>query len=157
VVAFSSSRRKPLVRQLPQQATVEALAACRIADPASGAAASRRDAGNVDVHRNRDGSITCLRIGRWRILTAAPQRRIAEVKELACERIAVRIERFADNGNRPSSEIWQLYDLDGRLEAAMQTTPDGKFALLSNYQTRQACRLVRNHRNELEAVETWNI
>jgi hypothetical protein len=98
-----------------------------------------------------------VKIGRWRTLAAGPQRRVAEVRELTCERVAIKINRFADGGERPSSEIWQLYDREGRLEAAMQSSPDGKFALLTNYQTREACRLVRNQRNELVAVETWRI
>jgi hypothetical protein len=157
MVAFSSSRRQRVETKLPKQPTAEALAGCSVAEPGRTAAASRRSASNFEVFRDRSGTIASVRIGRWRMLAAAPQRRVAEVKELACERIAVRIERFADGGDRPSSEIWQLYDLEGRLEAAMQTTPDGKFALLSNYRTRQACRLVRNQQNELQAVETWSI
>jgi hypothetical protein len=111
----------------------------------------------VEAIRNREGEITQLKIGPWRELTASPQRRVAEVRELSGDRIAVRIERLADGGRRPSSEIWQLYDREGRLEAALQSTPDGKFAILTNYQTRQACRLVANGRNELETVEAWNI
>jgi hypothetical protein len=157
MVAFSSSRRQRIEPQSLKQPTPEALAACGVADPVFEAAGSRRKASRFQVIRDRDGAIASVRIGRWRVLAAAPQRRVAEVKELASERIAVRIERFTDAGDRPSSEIWQLYDLEGRLEAAMQTTPDGKFALLTNYQTRQACRLVRNLRNELETVETWSI
>jgi hypothetical protein len=121
------------------------------------AAASRRSARGHEVIRNRDGDIASVRIGPWRELTAGPQRRLAEVRELAQERIAVRIERFADGGNRPTSEIWQLYDLQGRLDAAIQTTPDGKFAVLTNYRTRQSCRLVRNAQGELETAETWSI
>jgi hypothetical protein len=79
------------------------------------------------------------------------------VRELACQRVAVKIERLSDGTLRPSSEIWQLYDLEGRLEASMQTTPDGRFAMLTNYQTRLACRLALNARGVLETVESWSI
>ena len=79
------------------------------------------------------------------------------MRELSCRRVAVRIERFADDGATPSSEIWQLYNLDGHLEAALQTTPDGKFAMMTNYRTRQACRLVANSQGDLQPVETWKI
>jgi hypothetical protein len=107
--------------------------------------------------RKRGEQIQEIRIGRWRVIAAGPTRRLAEVRELGCERVAVRIERLADNGIIPSSEIWQLYRFDGRLEAALQTTPDGKFALLTNYRTRQACRMVANSQGELQPVEVWNI
>lgn len=160
MVAFSSSRRQQPKSIVPRQPTLEGLAACgRFESAPRGlqAQASRRSGNGVDVLRDRRGAILQVKIGRWRVLAAAPQRRLAEVRELACERVAVKIERFADGGDRPSSEIWQLFDRDGRLEAAMQSTPDGKFALLTNYQTRQACRLVRNGRDELETVETWSI
>jgi hypothetical protein len=154
-----TSRRQPRKAVTPEQPSVESLATC--GRGASGGAfegrASRRDGNGIDVVRSRDGEITQLKIGRWRQLSASPQRRLAEVRELSDDRIAVKIERLADGGARPSSEIWQLYDREGRLEAAMQSTPDGKFAILTNYQTRQACRLVANGRNELETVEAWNI
>lgn len=154
-----TSRRQPRKAVAPEQPSVESLVTC--GHGAGGGAfegrASRRDGNAIDVVRSRDGEITQLKIGRWRQLTASPQRRVAEVRELSDDRIAVKIERLADGGDRPSSEIWQLYDREGRLEAAMQSTPDGKFAILTNYQTRQACRLVANGRNELETVEAWNI
>lgn len=118
---------------------------------------SRRDGGGVEVNRSGDGAIVQLRMGRGRTLHPGPQRRLAEVRELADERVAVRIERFANGGAHPSSQIWQLFDRDGHLEASLQCTPDGKFALVTNYRTRQTCRLIRNRFNELETVETWRI
>jgi hypothetical protein len=159
MVAFCSSRRQRVEARLPKQPTAESLAACRAMESRGSlsAAASRRSARGCDVIRNRDGGIASVRIGPWRELTAGPQRRLAEVRELAQQRIAVRIERFADGSNRPTSEIWQLYDLQGRLDAAIQTTPDGKFAVLTNYRTRQSCRLVRNAQGVLETAETWSI
>jgi hypothetical protein len=159
MVAFCSSRRKRVEARLPKQPTAESLAACRAMESRGSvaAAASRRRACGYEVVRNRDGGIASVRIGSWRELTAGPQRRLAEVRQLTGERVAVRIERFADGGDRPTSEIWQLYDLQGRLDAAIQTTPDGKFAVLTNYRTRQSCRLVRNAQGELETVETWSI
>jgi hypothetical protein len=119
--------------------------------------ASRREADGVQVYRDGHGKIIHVRIGRWRVLTAAPHRRISEVRELSCDRVAVKIDRFTEPGGLPSSEIWQLYDMEGRLEASIQTTTDGKFALLTNYRTRQACRLAANQRGELVTVESWSI
>jgi hypothetical protein len=120
-------------------------------------AASRRRGACLEVVRDRQGEIAEVRIGRWRMLAPGPQRRIAEVHELADRRVAVRIERFADSGARPTSEIWQLYDAEGRLDAALQTSADGRFGLLTNYRTREACRLSRNAGGELEAVEQWRL
>jgi hypothetical protein len=138
--------------------SLEALTECHRCVPASDAfeaAASRRSAPGVEVVRDGQDEIAQVHIGRWRVLTSATQRRIAEVRELSGDRVAVRLERFADNGVQPSSEIWQLYDRQGRLEAAMQSALDGRFAMLTNYVTRQGCRLVQNSRGELEAVEQW--
>jgi len=64
---------------------------------------------------------------------------------------------MVDQGRQAASEIWQLYDLEGRIEASLQSTTDGRFALLTNYQTRQACRMIKNRSVELEAVESWAI
>jgi hypothetical protein len=159
MVAFCSSRRQRVEANLPKQPAAESLAACRALESRGSvsAAASRRSASGYQVIRNRDGSIAKVRIGSWRELTAGPQRRLAEVRQVAEQRIAVRIERFADGGHRSTSEIWQLYDLRGRLDAAIQTTPDGQFAVLTNYRTRQSCRLARNAQGDLETVETWSI
>ena len=160
MVAFNSSRRQRSQCSAPKHATVESLEACQREEPlrsAVEAGGSRRFAAAVETFRGGRGEITEVRIGRWRVLTSAPQRRIAEVRQLAGERVAVRIERFIDGGRHHSSEIWQLYDGEGRLEAALQTTPDGKFAMLTNYRTRQGCRLVRNRQGELETVETWSL
>jgi hypothetical protein len=158
MVAFNSSRRQPSPHQTSQQTMVDALAGREesLRDSVE-AASSRRNAAGPAIYQDRNGEITQVRIGRWRVLSAAPQRRLAEVRELAAQRIAVRIERFADSCDRPTSEIWQLYDLEGRLEAALQSTPDGRFGLLTNYRTRETCRLVRNAQGELETVEAWKI
>jgi hypothetical protein len=159
MVAISSSRRRLPKNVAPKQITVEGLTQCgpRGCQSLFEAGASRRGVPSVEIFRDGQNGITQVRIGRWRNLTAGPQRRLAEVRELDCQRVAVRIERFADNGQRPTSEIWQLYDLEGRLEAALQSSPDGAFALLTNYATREACRLVRNRNGDLETVETWRI
>lgn len=119
-------------------------------------AASRRTPVHVETDRNADGEIRCVRIGAWRTVSSGPQRRLVEVRRLDDVRVAVRLERLAD-GDYASSEIWQLYHVDGRLEAAMQSAPDGSFAVLTNYQTRQACRLVRGASGQLESVESWEI
>ena len=121
------------------------------------AAGSHRAASTVATRTGADGEILAVRIGRWRVLEAQNNRRLAEVRELGCRRVAVRIERFADGGVAPSSEIWQLYNLDGQLEAALQTSMEGKFALLTNYRTREACRLTADGAGQLRPVETWKI
>ncbi|HYO24209.1 MAG TPA: hypothetical protein VEQ85_04605 [Lacipirellulaceae bacterium] len=125
--------------------------------PDFAAAGSHRSPASFHVHTGADGAISHIRIGRWRVLTASPERRLAEVRRVGGDRVAVRILRLADGQAAPSSEIWQLYDIDGRLDAALQTTPDGKFAMLTNYRTRQACRLAANEQGTLQAVETWRI
>jgi hypothetical protein len=158
MVAFSSSRRCQPKSVVPKQLSIEALAECRLgSSPAEGfeAVASRRNSPGVEILRDGNNEIVQVHLGRWRTLNAGPQRRIAEVRQLHGDQVAVRLERFADNGARPSSEIWQLYDRQGRLEAAMQSALDGRFAMLTNYVTRQGCRLVKNTRGELEAVEQW--
>jgi hypothetical protein len=111
----------------------------------------------AEAVRDRRGEILQVRIGRWRVLSASPQRRIAELHEVGQRHVAVRIERFTDGAAQPSSEIWQLYDPEGRLEAALQSSCCGKFALLTNYRTRRACRLLRDARGELQMVEAWSV
>ncbi|HEX6963310.1 MAG TPA: hypothetical protein VF175_15695 [Lacipirellula sp.] len=155
MVAFSSSRRhrtQPFLQTSP-----EALAARSDQALAQGVAASRRNTHALSVTQASDGSIKNVRIGAWRLLSAGPERRIAEVRQLPSGPIAVRIERLADSGSRASSEIWQLYDPQGGLDAALQTAAGGALAILTNYRTRQACRMLRNGRNEFETVETWSI
>jgi hypothetical protein len=158
VVAFNCCRR--VVKHVaPAQSTLDALTRSQASpiDSILHAASSHRAAEHVELRKGADGDLVEVRIGRWRVITAGAGRRLAEVRQLGCRRVAVRIEKIADNGTLPSSEIWQLYHLDGRLEASMQTTPDGKFALLTNYRTRQACRLVADARGELQPAETWRI
>ena len=159
MIALSSSRRQGAKKFQVREPSIEA-----ISSPAAGpmaftleGRASRRSASEVEVTRSRGGAIEQVRISRWRTLTATPQRRLAEVRELSGDRVAVKIDRLADGGNHSTSNIWQLYDREGRLQATMQCSADGRFAVLSNYQTRQACRLVRNGRNELETAESWTI
>ena len=109
------------------------------------------------VERNGRGEIVQVRIGRWRTLTASTQRQIKEVRALACDRVAVSILRCDEGDKRQSCEIWQLYDLQGRLLASLQTSLDGGFAMISDYESRKASRLVRNRRGEMETVESWAI
>ncbi|MCC6493723.1 MAG: hypothetical protein IT424_11975 [Pirellulales bacterium] len=159
MVAFSSSRRHPLSKPQPDLGGLEALAQfgrqpLRTAFQAAG---SRRDPGIMRVVSDPDGRILQLKIGPWRVITASPERQIAEARQLSDERIAVRIERRAGASGLPQSEIWQIYDRSGRQNAAIQTSSDGRFAIMTNYDTRQAFTLLRNRRDELETVETWNI
>lgn len=159
MVAFMRGRRQnspqPVAVRTPMEALLSGSAAA--ANGHFEGAGSYRAVRRVEVRHDAEGGIAEVRIGRWRTITAGPCRKLAEVRELSCRRVAVRIERTTDGSGTPSSEIWQLYDLDGRLEAALQTTPDGRFALMTNYQTRQACRLAANGQGELRAVETWRI
>jgi hypothetical protein len=39
----------------------------------------------------------------------------------------------------------------------MQVAPEGKFAMLTNYRTRQACRLMADGDGALQVVESWKI
>jgi hypothetical protein len=158
MVAFNCSRRVARHDQ-GLHSPLEALTVERGVpiDSVLHAASSHRTVEHVELRNDADGALVEVRIGRRRVIAAGSNRRLAEVRELGCQRVAVRIEKFADNGATPSSDIWQLYRLDGRLEAAMQTTPDGQFALLTDYRTRQACRLVADAHGELRTVETWRI
>lgn len=69
----------------------------------------------------------------------------------------MRLTRCKDGDNRTRYEIWQLYDVQGRLLASLQTSSDGGFALVSDYEARKASQLVRNRLGEFETVETWTI
>jgi hypothetical protein len=154
MVALKSSRRLG-VQHYPL--TPDALAANRDQALAAGLAVSRRRGAPLAIIYGLGGAIDRVRIGPWRWISAGPHRRIAEVKSLPSDCVAVRIERLGEGSDRPSSEIWQLYDLQGRLEASMQTSSNGKFAVLTDYSSRQSCRFVRNGQDELETAETWNI
>lgn len=158
MVAFSSSRRRSPASNTAYPSSVDSLVKADLGQQRTAfqAGASRRDPVGLHVYRDRSGRIIQIHIGRWRVLSTSSQRRIAEIRELADSRLAVRIERFSDGGQHPTSEIWQVYDLSGRLDAALQTSCDGSFAVLSDYQARRACRMLRNARNKLEAVEMWN-
>jgi hypothetical protein len=159
VVAFKSTRRQPNRFVWPVKTALDALCSVETSAAESHfhAMCSHRTVRYVETRTNRRGELVEVRIGRWRVIAATAHRRLAEVRELGGDRVAVRIERLADNGQTSASEIWQLYDRDGRLEAAVQSTPDGSFALLTNYRTRQACRLAAASNGELRPVETWTI
>jgi hypothetical protein len=160
MVAFNSTRRQQI-----RQSSCGIVSASSLIDrgelekrPEIGTIhASRRATTSVDVERDGRGEIACVRIGRWRTLAASAQRHIEEVRELRCDRVAVRLSRCNDADNRIRYEIWQLYDLQGRLLASLQTSSDGGFALVSDYEARKASQLVRNRLGELETVETWTI
>lgn len=170
MVAFNSTRRRTLPQDSCDNVSITSLIS-RIQhanDQKSDAVgASRRATASVETFRDGRGEIINVRIGRWRTLAAAAERRIVQVRELSCDRVVVRLARSSGGDYRRgdyqrgdyqhSCEIWQLYDLHGRLLASLQTSPDGGFAVISDYQTRQSSRLLRNSRGELETVETWTI
>lgn len=159
MVAFNSTRRQSVRSVTPISTSLESLAGrCEINSPAAAALeGSRRDSSCVDVSYDATGAISRIRIGRWRIVAASPERRILEVRELGRRKVAIRIIRSGAGHSSASGVTWQLYDQQGRMQAAMQCSQDGGFALVADYQTRQASRLRRNQRGELETVETWNI
>lgn len=160
MVAFNRGRRqsRPSVSANSQSLGEELTASgWRVADSAFGASASQLRLGDVEIRKAPGGNILEVRIGQWRVLTAGVHRRLAEVRELSCGRVAVLIEKLADNGNRAAGEIWHLYDLEGRLEASLQSTSDGKFAMLTDYRTCQACRMSADSTGDFRQIETWMI
>lgn len=159
MVAFNSTRRQSPRFETRTSTSIESFASRLECGPNADATAiegSRRTSSSVEVSRDATGAISRVRIGRWRVLAASPERRIVEVRELGCKKVAVRLSRSAVAAYA-QGESWQLYDQQGRMQAAMQCSHDGGFALVADYQTRQASRLRRNQRGELETVETWNI
>ena len=160
MVAFNSTRR--IVPHAESQANTSPLALIerRTSEkPAENAAicGSRRSSGSVEVVRDGSGKITQARIGRWRVISAAVDRDIVEVHEASCGRIAIRLARCANRHGCASCEVWQLYDAQGRLLASLQRSADGGMAVVSDYQLRQASRLVRSCEGKMERVESWNI
>lgn len=114
-------------------------------------------AGDSPVAYRRDslGQISEVRIGSWRVIAASDTRRIAEVRELSCERTAVLIERRSTVTGPLTSVLWQLYDNSGRLLSAIHSTPDYEAALMMNYQSREACRLATDATGEMRTVAEW--
>jgi len=160
MVAFNSTRRQPTRRSPCGSVSISSLvdrSGLEKRPETAAIHASRRATTSVGVERDGRGEIVNVRIGRWRALTASAQRRIEEVRELTCDRVAVRLSRCNAGDDRIRCEIWQLYDVQGRLMASLQTSSDGGFAMISDYESRKASRLVRNRQGELETVETWSI
>jgi hypothetical protein len=160
MVAFNSTRRQSTRRPSCGSVSVSSLidrGELEKRRETAAIQASRRAATSADVERDGRGEIMCVRIGRWRTLTASAQRRIVEVRELHGDRVAVRLSSSSEGDSRMRCEIWQLYDFQGRLLASLQTSSDGGFALVSDYEARKASRLVRNRRGEMETVESWGI
>ncbi|MEM9657317.1 MAG: hypothetical protein AAF961_03060, partial [Planctomycetota bacterium] len=108
--AACDSRRVEFTKQPPSQP----------ADPVASVGGSRRAAYSPVVAKDEAGQITHVRIGRTRVVAATLQRRITEVRELAIDRIAIRIEVGLNASNALSAlknVVWQLYDHHGRLTA----------------------------------------
>ncbi|QDT71225.1 hypothetical protein I41_03810 [Lacipirellula limnantheis] len=160
MVAINSTRRQPT-----NHSTCNVVSFSSLIDRPSDAkgrqsaafGATRRLSSRVDLQHNHQNEIVNVRIGRWRTLSATPERRIVEVRELACDRVAVLLMHDGARDFRQSYKIWQLYDINGRILASLQTSSDGGFAMFSDYETRQASQLLRNRRGELETVDTWPI
>ncbi|BBO30685.1 hypothetical protein [Lacipirellula parvula] len=160
MVAFSSTRRRtprPIVGAGVSPTTLlEQKNSVNLGENAT-LRGSRRSSSGVEIVRDASGRIIQARIGRWRVVSAAADRDILEVHQASCGRTAIRLARCANRQDRASCEVWQLYDDQGRLLASLQRSADGRMAVISDYQLRQASRLVRTHAGEMECVESWNI
>jgi len=160
MVAFNSTRRQSVATSFAPVRDPEPYPLTPLVQPPEKSetlAGSRRDSSRVVVQRDAVGEVQQVRIGRWRTIAASPQRRIAEVRDLTCGRIAMRFDLRSSLGGAVTSVVWQLFDQRGRMVAAMQLTPDGANALLTSYETRHVCRLVRDGGGELQAVEKWRM
>lgn len=109
------------------------------------------------VERDAEGNIVAVTIGGRRAIRSSQQRRIKSVRQLAPQRIVVGMEMHCEFASTPTAIIWQLYDGRGRLAASAQLTPDGKHALLTNYDLRRVSRLAKGDGGQLCEVEQWNI
>ncbi|TWU26065.1 hypothetical protein [Bythopirellula polymerisocia] len=91
----------------------------------------------LDVYRDGEDNIINVKIGRWRVLSSNVHRRIVEVRELACERVAVRIE--LDDHNRLASHctIWELYDHQGHLLSMLQDLGDREIWLTTGFRRKE--------------------
>lgn len=94
----------------------------------------------VETFRNGGDEIINVKIGKWRVLSSDVHRRIVEVCELACERVAVRVE--LDDHNRLASHctIWELYDHQGHLLSMLQDLGDREIWLTTGFTRGQASR-----------------
>lgn len=160
MVAFNSTRRRAARLDVDANASAATLLEQQNGEkPGENAPlrGSRRSPRGVEVVRDATGRIIQARIGRWRVISAAVDRDIVEVHEASRGRIAIRLARCANRQERASCEVWQLYDGQGRLLASLQRSADGGMAVVSDYQLRQASRLVRSCEGKMERVESWNI
>lgn len=89
----------------------------------------------AEVYRDANGVIRHVRIGAWRVIAASNSRRIAEVRELACGRVAVCIQR-------DEYTAWELYDLAGHLLAMTQTLPNGEGWLETDFEKGEVTRMI---------------
>jgi hypothetical protein len=79
-----------------------------------------------------------VRIGGWRVLTANAMLRLKEVRERSYRRVAGRLKQSEGEAGRLAREIWQLDDLEGGLEASLQTAPGGRIATCDDFRRRHA-------------------
>ena len=94
----------------------------------------------VELYRDARGVIRHVRIGAWRVIATSQSRTIAEVRDLACSRVAVRIERADATSRISRGTIWELYDLEGHLLAMLQNVPDQNVWLGTDYETGRLAR-----------------
>jgi hypothetical protein len=89
----------------------------------------------VELFCDANGVIRHVRIGPWRVIAASKSRQIIEVRDLACDRVAVCIVR-------DGLPCWELYGLDGSLLAMLQRLPNEDGWLETNFETREVYRVI---------------
>lgn len=89
----------------------------------------------VELFRDAGGVIRHVRIGPRRIIAASKSRHITEVRDLACERVVVRIDREDAAHGIPRSTTWELYDLEGHLLAMLQSVPEKNVWMATDFES----------------------
>lgn len=112
--------------------------------------------GGALVVRDVQGEIEYVQVSRWRRVSAGSKRRIADVVRMEQGNVAVLIEKLSDHP-KPASSVWQVYDLDGHLEALVQCSADGRFGVLLDYCVQDVMRLSYSSEQGLEVVETRSL
>lgn len=94
-----------------------------------------RSQSNVKIFYNLHDEITRVKIGYWRELSASSHRRIAEVRELPCDRVAVKIEISQPGRLLPLCTVWELYNHRGQLLSMLQDIHEKSVCLITDFQS----------------------
>ncbi|QDS97618.1 hypothetical protein [Adhaeretor mobilis] len=108
------------------------------------------------VVRDATGQVEYVQVSRWRRVSAGPRRRIADVVRMEQGNVAVLIEKQHEKQSS-SSSVWQVYDLDGHMEALVQCSADGQFGVLLDYCLRDVSRLSYTREGGLQVIERRSI